>query len=206
MNALIHRMPMPRSPQAAAELAQREWLVSNGLGGYASGTVSGVPTRRFHGLLVAALPAPLGRTMMLNHLTEELRLGDGSYVFVGPEEALFQGVRGLGVDHLKEFRLELGLPVWTYEVDGIAFERRILMPHRQNTVHVGYRLLAGSSAHLRLRPAMHFRPHEGRLSGLPPQPYVLKVRGPSSSRGRARSPACASPCTARHRSSCARRG
>ena len=49
-----------------------EWLVTNGLGGYASGTVSGVPTRRYHGLLIAALPAPLGRTMMLNHLGEEV--------------------------------------------------------------------------------------------------------------------------------------
>jgi hypothetical protein len=48
----------------------REWIVTNGLGGYASGTVCGVPTRRYHGLLVAALPAPLGRTMMFNHLNE----------------------------------------------------------------------------------------------------------------------------------------
>src|SRR5215831_13280565 len=49
-----------------------EWLVTNGLGGYASGTLTGLVTRRFHGYLVAALPAPRGRTMMLNHLRETI--------------------------------------------------------------------------------------------------------------------------------------
>ena len=55
-------------------MPRREWLVTNGLGGYASGTVAGVVTRRYHGLLVAALPAPLGRYVMLNHLLERVRL------------------------------------------------------------------------------------------------------------------------------------
>jgi hypothetical protein len=49
-----------------------EWLVTNGFGGYASGTMTGLVTRRFHGYLVAALPAPRGRTMMLNHLGDHL--------------------------------------------------------------------------------------------------------------------------------------
>ena len=53
---------------------RREWLVTNGLGGYASGTVAGVMTRRYHGLLIASLPAPLGRMVMLNHLLERVRL------------------------------------------------------------------------------------------------------------------------------------
>src|SRR5262245_34508488 len=54
-----------------------EWLVTNGLGGYASGTVTGLVTRRFHGYLVAALPAPRGRTMMLNHLLETVTTDEG---------------------------------------------------------------------------------------------------------------------------------
>ena len=58
-------------------MPRREWLVTNGLGGYASGTVAGVVTRRYHGLLVASLPAPLGRMVMLNHLLERVRLADG---------------------------------------------------------------------------------------------------------------------------------
>jgi len=66
-----------RRGDGAEALISREWLVTNGLGGYASGTVAGVTTRRYHGLLVAALPNPLGRTMMFNHLSERLRLPDG---------------------------------------------------------------------------------------------------------------------------------
>src|SRR5205085_5079320 len=56
------------------QLLHREWLVTNGLGGYASGTVSGAVSWKYHGLLIAALPAPLGRTTMLNHLEESLFL------------------------------------------------------------------------------------------------------------------------------------
>jgi glycogen debranching enzyme len=68
------------------ECLEREWLVTNGLGGYASGTVVGVATRRFHGLLVAALPAPLGRLMMFNHLAEFVRLSDDTLVQISGEE------------------------------------------------------------------------------------------------------------------------
>ena len=68
-------------------LLKREWLVTNGLGGYASGTLAGVASRRYHSLLMAALPAPLGRQNMLNHLTELLRFPDGSAVRFGGEES-----------------------------------------------------------------------------------------------------------------------
>src|SRR5881392_1309765 len=56
--------------EVARELLRREWLATNGLGGYASGTISGAVTWRYHGLLIAALPAPIGRSTMLNHLEE----------------------------------------------------------------------------------------------------------------------------------------
>src|SRR5438270_11602202 len=94
----------------------REWIVTNGLGGYASGTVCGVPTRRFHGLLVAALPAPHGRTMMLNHVAEEMELRDGSVHRLSGEEREQREPAPPGTEYLKEFRLESGLPVWTYAV------------------------------------------------------------------------------------------
>ena len=67
----------PGRPSDRAEpdaLVTREWLVTNGLGGYASGTVSGVITRRYHGVLIAALPAPLGRIVMLSHIAEQVPL------------------------------------------------------------------------------------------------------------------------------------
>src|SRR5437764_14137242 len=66
---------------------RREWLVTNGLGGYASGTVAGMLTRRYHGMLIASLPAPLGRMVMLNHLLERVRLpGEGVVGLGGQEE------------------------------------------------------------------------------------------------------------------------
>ena len=78
MTEIVRRLAWDRQqPLDADALLTHEWLVTNGLGGSASGTVAGVATRRFHGLLVAALPAPLGRIVMLNHLAEQLRLPDG---------------------------------------------------------------------------------------------------------------------------------
>src|ERR671914_553813 len=63
-----------------AAALRREWLVTNGLGGYASGTLAGINTRRYHGLLIAALPAPLGRLVMLSQVHEQLHFPDGTDV------------------------------------------------------------------------------------------------------------------------------
>jgi predicted glycogen debranching enzyme len=157
-------------------LLAREWLVTNGLGGYASGTVCGVPTRRFHGLLIAALAAPLGRTMTLHHLCEEVVLADGVPRALGAEARGNDVPAGLGAELLREFRLEDGLPVWTYEVEDAVIEKRVFLPHRQNTVLVSYRLLAGPPrARLRLRPGIHFRGHEAPLNTARAQPYVLSA-------------------------------
>src|SRR5262245_43071038 len=116
-------------------LLSREWLVANGLGGYASGTIAGVPARRYHALLIAALPAPLGRRVMLNHLSETLRLPDYRSVYLGGEERVGSALSLPSADYLVEFRLDMGLPVWVYKVDGCVVEKRILLPHGQNTVH-----------------------------------------------------------------------
>src|SRR5687767_510188 len=62
---MVRALSWEPTAESRASLRQKEWLVTNGLGGYASGTVSGTLTRRFHGVLVAALPNPFGRTMML---------------------------------------------------------------------------------------------------------------------------------------------
>jgi predicted glycogen debranching enzyme len=165
MDNWVLRMPWSAGREAEREsLLTREWLVTNGLGGYASGTVGGVASRRYHSLLIAALASPLGRRVMLNHLTELVRLPDGEKILIGGEER--QGSLHLhGSDYLTEFRLEMGLPVWRYEFDSYVLERRILLPHHQNTVHVNYRLLHGDGAlRIKLRPAIHFRPHEAPVS------------------------------------------
>src|SRR5215204_2550178 len=73
--------------EEARHLLHQQWLVTNGLGGYASGTISGAVTWRYHGLLIAALPAPLGRTLMLNHLSESVRLKGGRVLHFGGGEA-----------------------------------------------------------------------------------------------------------------------
>ena len=84
---LIRRIPWSEARTAEPEvLLTREWLVTNSLGGYAAGTVSGIPTRRYHGFLVAALPAPFGRMMLLPQLSKQLRLPDGTIVRLGGEE------------------------------------------------------------------------------------------------------------------------
>jgi Glycogen debranching enzyme N terminal len=131
-----------------------------------------VASRRYHSLLIAALPAPLGRFVMLNHLSEWLRLPDGKVVEFGGEERAGGALTVHAAKCLKEFRLDLGLPVWRYQAEGFIWEKRVLMPHGQNTVHVGYRLLEGPGAvRIRLRPSVHFRPHESPVGGHNPGPY-----------------------------------
>src|ERR1044072_573610 len=152
----------------------REWLVTNGLGGFASGTLAGVPTRRYHGLLVASLPTPLGRTLMFNHLSEWLRLPTGERHQIGGQERSGGQLEWPGAKHLREFRLEAGLPVWRYELDGHTVEKRVLMVHSQNTVHVTYRLVEGEGPlRLKLRPALQFRPYEEPVRAAAEEPYTV---------------------------------
>ena len=155
-------------------LLEREWLVTNGLGGYASGTVSGAVTRRYHGLLIAALPAPLGRVVMWNHVSEFLRFDDDEVVSLGAEERAGGQLDLKSADYLTEFRLEDGLPVWIYRVREVVVEKRVLLPHLQNTVHVSYQVVSrGRPPRLELRPAFHFRHHEAPVDGDLAAPYKL---------------------------------
>jgi predicted glycogen debranching enzyme len=172
---LVRRVPREAAGEAAEEsLLTREWLVTNGLGGYASGTVAGIPTRRYHGLLVAALPAPLGRTMMLNHLSEQVRLPDGRVVRFGGQELVGGRLELPGAGHLLEFCLEDGLPVWRYRIDDAVIEKRVLLAHRLNTAYVSYRLAAGAgTVRLKLRPAVHFRFHDAPVNAPLAEAYTL---------------------------------
>jgi predicted glycogen debranching enzyme len=163
----------PRSP-----MPRREWLVTNGLGGYASGTVAGVVTRRYHGLLVASLPAPLGRVVMLNHLLERVRLPSRGVLWLGDEDEVAGPNAADRTEHLVEFRLELGLPVWQYQLDGVTVEKRLLMPYGHNTVHVTYRMLEGDEPlRLSLRPSLQFRSYDAPVNESLASSYVVTARG-----------------------------
>src|SRR5580658_1643724 len=166
MTDLVIRLPWPgkdgRAPEAGLN---SEWLVTNGLGGYASGTLSGVITRRYHGYLVAALPAPFGRIMMLNELRERIDLSGQPTQLTGDS-----------MEYLAEFRLESAVPVWRFEVGDICIEKRLVLPHGQNTAFVNYSLHSGpESVHLALRPSIHFRPHETPVSAELESTYTLTV-------------------------------
>jgi predicted glycogen debranching enzyme len=157
-------------------LVTREWLVTNGLGGYASGTVPGVITRRYHGLLIAALPAPLGRVVMLSHVAEQVRFDDGRCVEIGGREQSGDAPDARGTGYLTEFRLEAGLPVWRYDVQGLVIEKRLFLPHMQNTVHLSYELLSGTGhVELSLRPSVNFRAQEAPVSEPLGWPYEFRA-------------------------------
>src|SRR5438045_1795235 len=176
MSDWVLRMPWAGGQQAGPEpLVTREWLVTNGLGGYASGTVAGLAARRYHGLLIAALPAPHGRQVMLNHLSELVRLSDGNKALLGGEERI--GALDLhGASYLTEFRLDMGLPVWRYQIGNTLLEKCVLLVHRQNTVHIRYRLVSGEGTlRLKLRPSVHFRPHEAPVNQGFAGPYAVSV-------------------------------
>ncbi len=145
--------------------------MTNGIGGYASGTVSGLVTRRYHGWLVAALPNPLGRAVMLTHLSEQLRLPDGRRVELWAQETEDRSLELHGDPYLIEFGLVDGLPVWTYDIDGTVLEKRVVLASGLNLVHVSYRLTAAAGAEsgapevvFQLRPSMHFRPYESAVN------------------------------------------
>ena len=174
---LVRTLRWEPTEEERRALVLKEWIVTNGLGGYASGTVAGALTRRFHGLLIAALPTPFGRTMMLNHLGEQLRWSNGHVAALHTVVDTPGGREFDATQYLVGFCLEAGLPVWTYEVDGVRFEKRVMMPHLQNTTHVSYRLLSPDPVRLELRPYVGFRLHEAPVSHPVGAPYALQALG-----------------------------
>src|SRR5213082_2375229 len=176
MTFTTRSVPWDKASHSRELLLAREWLVTNGLGGFASGTISGAITRRYHGLLIAALPAPHGRMVMWSHVSEFLRFADDDVISLGADERAGGQLQLGAADFLHEFRLENGLPVWTYRVRDLILEKRVLMLHLQNTVHVIYRTLEGEKRpRLELRPAFFFRHYESPVNEGMPAPYRLSA-------------------------------
>ncbi len=140
----------------------REWLVTNGLGGYASGTLAGVCTRRYHGIFVPNLPNPRGRHVMVSRLGEQIRVGDATCTLGGSDRIGQQPARG-NAPLLKAFRLDGNMACWTFQCGEVTLERCLVMPHQRNTVMLRYEVTAGPAAVVRIRPFLPFRRQDAPL-------------------------------------------
>jgi predicted glycogen debranching enzyme len=157
-------------------LAEREWLVTNGLGGFASGSLLGIPTRRYHGLFVPNLARPKGRHIMISRFDEEVEVHGIRARLAGAE--LVGGTLECDAHlYLKEFRLDHQLPIWIFEIGDHVLEKTVVMPQHQNTVCVQYRLLHGDAARLKLRPYASFRRQDAELCHANTLPLIVSVAG-----------------------------
>jgi len=140
---------------AAAEL--REWLVTNGIGGYTSATVAGSQTRRYHGLLIAALQPPVGRTQLVSAI-DEIAYYLGTDYSLATHRWSSGAVDPRGFLHLESFHLEGTIPVWTYALADALLEKRVWMRQGQNTTYIQYTLARGSSAmEMELKALVNYR-------------------------------------------------
>ena len=143
---------------------RNEWLVTNGLGGYAMGTLCGIPTRRYHGYLVAALDPPLKRLLMLAKIDETLTVYGHSYPLFANHWASGR-IEPLGYHYIQHFGLEGSVPVWHYGCADALLEKRIWMQPDANTTTIQYRLLRASRpVHLALKLLTTYRDHHGSTS------------------------------------------
>ena len=138
--------------QNLKEAIRREWLETNGLGGWASSTIIGAHTRRYHGLLVAALRPPVGRAVLLSKLDEVIefekeRIELGTNLFPG-------AIHPEGYRYLQEFSKNL-FPVFIYETGGVRLQKTIAAVNGENTTLILYEVLeAPSEFTLKLQPFM----------------------------------------------------
>jgi predicted glycogen debranching enzyme len=151
--------------------AQREWLVSDNCGGYACGTLSGLRTRRYHGLLVVSLGPVARRRMALASLDPVLTLPGGGLVRLGTHEWASGAVDPSGHRLLQSVRIEDGLPVWRWRFGDIVLERELAMAAGTPTVAITHRLLAGPPVELALEPVCTWRDAHG--DG--PDPVDLRI-------------------------------
>src|SRR5437764_3503270 len=135
----------------------REWLETNGLGGFACSTIAGTNTRRYHGLLTAATNPPVGRMLLLSKLEETVVVGEQRFEISTNE---YDGaIHPQGFSMLESFRLD-PFPIFTYACGAVRIEKSVFMVNDANTTVVQYRLLeaeANSSVRLEVRPLIAFR-------------------------------------------------
>ncbi|MCX7923693.1 MAG: amylo-alpha-1,6-glucosidase [Clostridia bacterium] len=135
---------------------QKEWLVTNGIGGFASSTIIGANTRRYHGLLVAALKPPVRRHLIIAGIEEHIEANGISYNLYSAEtpDNVMKGYL-----HLHRVTID-PLPLFVYSLKDIFIEKRVCMVYGKNTTVVVYRIINGNGhTKLKLRPLLNFRDH-----------------------------------------------
>ena len=155
----------------------REWLETNGIGGFSSSTICGLNTRRYHGLLTAATKPPVGRFVLLSKLEDTLVIDGGRYELSANQ---YPGViHPHGLDYQTGFRLD-PFPTFTYEVEGVRIEKSVFMVHGENTTVVQYEVTANATdIKLELRPLLAFRDYHSTThenSSLSPHIETVKNR------------------------------
>ncbi|MGB4924141.1 MAG: amylo-alpha-1,6-glucosidase [Candidatus Nitrotoga sp.] len=144
---------------------EREWLVTNGMGGYASGTVGDLNTRRYHGLLMAALSPPAGRTLLVAKVDAMVRYG-GKIYHLSCNEFVDGTVTPHGYLHLESFFLDGTVPVWHYALADALIEKRVLMAPGQNTTYLYFRVLrASDTLEFELTPLCTHRDYHSHSHG-----------------------------------------
>jgi predicted glycogen debranching enzyme len=153
-----------------SQASTREWLVTNGIGGYASGTIAGLLTRRYHGLLVAALQPPLGRTLMLTKLDETANYADREYALHTNcwANAADPGrtIAPHGYHSIEAFGLEGSIPTWHFALGDARLAKRIWMQPGENTTYIQYQLSrATQPLHLQIQALVNYRDYHGMTQG-----------------------------------------
>ncbi len=154
----------------------REWLVTNGLGGYASSSVLGANTRRYHGLLVAALQPPVRRSVLLAGLLEEITLAGATHS-LSTHEFWDGTLHPRGFLALQAVEWEGTIPVFIYDLEGVRLERRVWMEQGRNATVIAYSLASGApAAELSVAPLCVARDFHGHTHGDPSwRPRVTPV-------------------------------
>jgi predicted glycogen debranching enzyme len=144
---------------------RREWLVTNGIGGYASATLPGILTRSYHGLLVAALEPPVARTVLVAGSSDWVGY-DGKRYPLSTHEFGAGSISSDGYRYLESFRLVGALPVWTFAVADALIERRVWMSYGANSTYVTYRILRGSKpVDIEITPLVTYHTFHALASG-----------------------------------------
>ena len=159
MSQLLEKVSFGREiMRTFPEAIRREWVVTNGIGGYAGSSVIGANTRKHHGLLIAAFHAPTDRKVLLGSIDERLLLSNEEIVFSSAQHA--GGVYTEGFHYQTGFGFD-ALPVFEYCIQGIRIQKKLAMEHGKNTTAIEYRIdnPLSEDSELLLRPVFHYRDH-----------------------------------------------